>query len=228
MVTNLYVFVDECGLPNEDEYFSVAGCWCISEHGPAPTLNETRVSMRNLMAGMGEVAADETEIKGRNLSPQGLDALFASFNQFANQDNTLSNPPYPWGPDSKPVRFTYGEVDANVGRAAFREFGHDLDTPQMVQTMMLLTVLRPLLYESPLDSTRYDRVRVVLDAETWRPAKEAIEDTDRVEDFEFIIEDSTKAPGIQLADVAARIRRMHRLGRDYNRAVSKLDELRLE
>lgn len=227
-MANLYVFVDECGLPSHDEYFAVAGCWCVSDLGPAPTLNETRINLRNLMADLGEIPSDQSELKGADLSPDGLDTLFSCLTQMGNEDNTISEPPYPWPSSSQPIRFTYGEVDAGIGRDVFSDFGHDLDTPQLLQSMMLLTVLRPLLYESSLDQTKYRQVRVVLDSPTWENAKEAVSDTDRTSEFEFEICDSKKAPGIQFADLAARVRRMRRLSESYESADEKLSELELE
>ncbi len=227
-MTTLYVFVDESGLPSVDEYYAVAGCWCISAIGPAPTLNETRIDLQNLMIDLREIPADRTELKGTDISKKGLDVLFSSLTRIANQNGTTSDPPYPWHDGSTPIQFTYAEVDAGVGREAFTEFGHDLDTPKLLQSMLLLSILRPLLYGSDLDENVYDRVKVILDSETWEQARQTLEDAGRASEFIFETHESHKVPGIQLADLAAHVRRKKRKGTTYENADSTLDRLELE
>lgn len=227
-MTTLYVFVDESGLPSVDEYYSVAGCWCISDIGPAPTLNETRIALQDLMVDLREMPADSTELKGTNLSNEGLDILFSSLTKMANKSGTTSGSPYPWNDDSTPIKFTYAEVDAGVGREAFTEFGHDLDTPKLLQSMLLLSILRPVLYGSNLDESVYDRVKVILDSETWEQARQTLEDAGRASELIFETQESHKVPGIQLADLAAHVRRNKRKGTTYENADSALDRLELE
>jgi hypothetical protein len=222
------VFVDESGLPSIDEYYVVAGCWCISDIGPAPTLNETRIDLQDLMVDLEEIPSNKTELKGTDITHKGLDVLFSSLTTMANKDGTIKGPPYPWDDDSTPIQFTYAEVDAGVGREAFTEFGHDLNTPKLLQSMLLLSILRPVLYGSNLDESLYDRVRVILDSKTWEQAKQTLEDAGRASELIFETDDSHKVPGIQLADLAAHVRRKKRKGTTYETADSTLDRLELE
>lgn len=228
MSRNLYAFIDESGLPSHDEYMTVAACWCVSEYAPAPTLNESRIDLLQTLNGVGEISGDKTELKSKDISPTGLDTVFASLNRITNSDNTILDAPYPWEEDSLPVRFTTAGVDAEAARDVFSGFSSSLDTPRMVQSVLLVDVLSPLLLPSKIDTARYDDVRIILDSETWSNAKDIVSDVPKMSDFEYGITDSKKAPGIQFADLAAGVKRRDQTGDEFNSAIDELRSLGLE
>lgn len=229
MGSTLYVFIDESGLPNKNEYVTLAGCWCISQNGPAPTLNQSRIKVLEILTSVNEIPDNEQEIKSKDISAGGCDTILNCIKQVTNKDNTIEHAPYPWSESGFPIRFTFASLDAGVTRDIFTEFSHKLDTPRMIQCVLLVDVLSPLLAPSALDQREYDDVRVMLDSEAWSKSKASIETVPGLSDFEYRCEDSKKAPGIQFADLAAGIRRRHQLRKDqFDSAITSLHNLSLE
>lgn len=226
----LYAFVDESNHPSNDDWFAVAACWCVSAVPVRATLNETRVSALDFLQDL-DVSVD-TELKSTHISdPSHMDALLSTLDHtlFYNAP-TLSESPYPWAPDPRPVRFTTQTVDSTARQELFRLAGQNKpDAPEAMRTSLLLSILHPLLWRSPLDPTSYDQVKIILDANVWKKPIEKVNQISRVkqQDIDFQTWDSAKAPGIQFADIAAGIRTRSRKGVNFAHAVEVLDSLEI-
>lgn len=220
---SLYICVDESGSESTDEYFTVAACWFVSSNGPRAALNETQTTLRSLLIDCEELPSGVDELKGKNLQPTGTDLLFRSFQQTVRGDNTIEQSILPWS--GFPVRYRTVELDVSVGRNALRDLHGDIPVEMSMRTLLLLSVLNPILYNSGFTTETYDDVRIVLDGDIWSQPKESLEATDRAGEFDFSIKDSKKVPGIQFADVAANLRFTARRGADFDDALGTLSSL---
>jgi hypothetical protein len=220
---SLYICVDESGAESVDEYFTVASCWFSSTNSPRAALNEAKVGLRKLLVECDEFPSGVEELKGKNLGATGTDLFFQNFHSYVRQDNTIEQGILPW--TGFPVRYRTNEIDVATGRKALSDFESNTSVDMSIRTLMLLTALNPIMYNSRFAEDTYDRVRVLLDGGIWSQAKRAIENTPRAEDFEFSIRDSKKVPGIQFADVAANLRFTARKGTSYTDAPDALSGL---
>ena len=220
---SLYICVDESGIESADDYFAVASCWFSSTNQPRAALNEAKVTLRDLLINCDQLPSGVREIKGKDLGSAGTDLFFDSFHQAIQQDNTIERGLMPWS--GFPVRYKTIEMDVAVGRNALRNIDPNVPVEMSIRTMMLLSTLNPILYNSDFSTDAYDRVHVLLDGDIWTQPKEAIENTERATSLEFSIKDSKKTPGIQFADVAANLRFSARQGTEYDSAERTLSKL---
>lgn len=220
---SLYICVDESGAESVDEYFTVASCWFTSTNGPRAALNESKVALRKFLIECNELPSGVEELKGKDLGNTATDLFFQNLHHYVHQDNTIEQRILPWS--GFPVRYRTTEIDVATGREALSDFESNNSVDMSIRTMMLLSSLNPIMYNSDFAEDAYDSVRVLLDGEIWNQAKQAIEDTPRAESLQFSIRDSKKTPGIQFADVAANLRFSARNGSDYDDAPKTLSGL---
>jgi hypothetical protein len=227
MVDRLYIAVDESGTVTSHEQFEVAGCWYVSEKRPRAALNETQNSTQDLLESCNHLPSGKSEIKGKDLGTDGLDCLFQSLCQFAHRDATVLGGRFP--SDSRPIRYSFHGTNPVLARRALGGVEHETSTEESIRTMLLLSVLNPILYHDRFGEIRADEITVLLDSEVWKGPKEKIASTERVSSLplQFEIWDSEKAPGIQFADVAANALFKEHSGRDFNGTHEKLDDLSL-
>ncbi len=236
----LYIFVDESGNVHSDEYYVVAGAWCISnEPNPSRTLQSTVDTLAEIANSQRERTQPVSELKGSQLPTEVLLNVIACLRDGgpAYDDSSVEHQQSPWT-SSLPVRFTIHDLNPNLGIEILKETlgGSDLHGgsryPEVLKSLSLVTILNPLVQAEVIDLTHIDQIKVVLDAEVWQNPVERIEtvrnDIDEVpENMEFETRDSAQTPGLQLADVAAYTwGRQLRCG-DCGRGVSQLDELRI-
>lgn len=222
---SLYICVDESGSESTDEYFTVAACWFVSSNPPRAALNETKNGLRRLLIDCEELPGGVDELKGKNIQPSGADLLFRNFRQIVRKNNTIEQGILPWS--GFPVRYRTVGLDVALGRSALADLHGDIPVEMSIRTLLLLSVLNPVLYNSAFTADAYDDVQVILDGEIWSQPKESLEGTDRVRNFDFSIKDSKKVPGIQFADVAANLRFTARRGAEFQTAPETLSDLEL-
>ena len=220
---SLYICVDESGSESTDDYFTVAACWFVSSNGPRAALNETKNDLRSLLIDCGELPNGVDELKGKNLQPTGADLLFENFYQTVQTDNTIEKGILPWS--GFPVRYRTIGLDVAIGRSALADLHGEIPVEMSIRTLLLLSVLNPVLYNSSFTADVYDDVQVILDGAIWSQPKESLEATDRARNFNFSIKDSKKVPGIQFADVAANLRFTARRGAEFQNALDTLSGL---
>lgn len=227
MVDRLYIAVDESGTVTNHELFEVAGCWYVSDNGPRAALNETKRSVRELLESCGHLPSGESEIKGKNLDPGGLDLLFRSLSRCAHDDPTVESGRF--SSEGRPIRYSFHGTNPELARSALGETGRSASTEESIKTMLLLSVLNPILYHDRFDDIRADEISVLLDSPVWEGPKQTLSDTDAAADLplEFEIWDSEKVPGIQFADVAANALFKRHSGRTFDGTHEKLDDLSL-
>lgn len=227
MVDRLYIAVDESGTATNHDQFEVAGCWYISDKGPRAALNETKKSIQELLESCDHLPSGESEIKGKNLDPDGLDLLFRSLSRCAHDDPTVQAGRFPSG--GRPIRYSFHGTNPDLARSVLGGTGRDGSTEESIKTMLLLSVLNPILYHGRFDDIRADEITVLLDSPVWKRSKQTISNTDTAANLplEFEIWDSEKVPGIQFADVAANARFKRHAGRTFDGTHAKLDDLSL-
>lgn len=223
----LYAAVDESGTITSDEHFEVAACWYVSEKGPRAALSEARVSLQEQLEAMGYIPEGRKEIKGKDLSPDGLDYLFECLRHTVYNGGTVADARLPL---DSPVAYSFSGTDTDLARSVLDSNSRNTSVEESIRTMLLLSALNPLLYHGQFQNVDRDRVRVLLDASVWETAKERIENTEKVSDrqIEFEIWDSEKVAGIQFADVAANARFKRHSGETFDGTHKKLESLCLQ
>jgi hypothetical protein len=225
MTNQLYVAIDESGTTTNHEQFEVAGCWYVSKKKPRAALNETQTSIQNQLESTGYLPPGKSEIKGKDLSTDGLDHLFESLCQTAYQDSTVLNGRFPSG--NRPVRYSFHGTNPSLARAALGGVSRETSTEESIRTMLLLSVLNPILYHSRFGYIGAEAITVLLDSSVWKGPKQKISDTEPVSSLplQFEIWDSQKVPGIQFADVAANARFKRHSGKTFDGTHQKLEDL---
>lgn len=226
----LYLFVDESNTHTSPGQYVVAGFWCISPYGRSTDV--ARATVDRLKSDVGGLA--DGELKGAAMEETKLNSVFAYLRNAARgmrfEDGSLKTGDVPWS-GSAPFAFSTYDSDGTVVTTLSREYlgEHSDGTPPQVLALALLVT--PMLYLTARTTLPIDERRVVLDAKTWdRPSyklRKIIEKADDVPDVSFTTRDSDAVPGIQLADVAANLRR-RQLGKgDCEAGAEALNELRV-
>lgn len=231
MSTNyLYVAVDESGTVTSDEQFEVAACWYISNKEPRAALNETRLSIQGQLEDTGYLPDGKDEIKGKDLTPEGLDHLFSCLRQTAFKDETILRGRLPFGSTSSPIAYSFTGTDTDLARDVLNGDRQATSVEESIRALLLLSVLNPLLYHGQFRNVDRDRVRVLLDASVWENARSRISNSNKISNFSisFEIWESEKVPGIQFADVAANARFKRHDGKDFQNAHEDLSKLSLQ
>ena len=229
MTTTLYVFVDESGNENRGDYYSVAGCWCVSsERNFTAVLDPTVQRLTDVAEATLHDPSPVTELKGASLPTDVINAVFDSFETVTYDDSTVPHTAVPWAP-AYPVRFSTTTINPAIGSTAIADIvGTELDAPKTLKLVLLISVLDPLFRSELLDPSVFDEVQIILDATVWKnPAQHAQGAVDEIgyssADVSFRIEDSKRTPGLQLADLAAYSQTRHLRKGDCKSVVESID-----
>lgn len=231
-MTTLYVFIDESGNENRGDYYSVAGCWCVSsERNFTAVLDPTVQRLMDVAESTLHDSSPIAELKGASLPTDVITAVFESFETISYDDSTVPHTAVPWEP-AYPVRFSTATINPTIGRTAIADIvGTEVDAPKALKLLLLISVLDPLFRSELLDPSLFDDVRIILDATVWQnPAQHARDAFDEVgystADISFDIENSKRTPGLQLADLAAYSWTRHLRKGDCNTIVEQIDRYR--
>lgn len=211
MDNTLFIFVDESGNPNRskdrDDYFTVAGCWCVSTRSdPSQVLSPTKNRLVEMVRDdFGKIS----EIKGSQLPPRLIDNLIPAINDFSWNDSTIvTSSGCPWDM-SLPIRYSTHNINPKMAAQALgTRLNTSLSDGQLIRVISLLPLINPLCYTSVVDVTKVEGVKVILDSEVWSHPSRIIEEVtnsnlDLLDHAEFETGDSKGIPGLQLADLAA-------------------------
>jgi hypothetical protein len=207
-VSSLYVFIDESGVPGEGSFFTVAGFWCVSDRQPPAVLQSSKDKLLEQMNTNYARREPESELKGSQIRNNGLDVLFSMLESTFREDDSIHQNPPVWS-DGRVLRYTANNLNPGLMNSLIRDVsGIDRQSPHMLQTFLLSSILNPVLDNHLVDCSPVESVQVVLDAETWEaPANYIDTGLSQIENVpdnvEFTIRDSKSTPGIQFADVAA-------------------------
>jgi hypothetical protein len=208
MARRLYIFVDESGNPSSGEYYTVAGCWCLSER---PDIDAILSPTKNRLAATVEqqfTDAPVSELKGVDLPAGLINQLMSAVETHLYNDSTLVTSPVPWT-DDVPIRYSFHNTNPDLGNEILaRMFGSMAQAAEAQKALALVSVLNPLFYQRLIDRAQISEIQIVLDAAVWQQAVTRFEmSLQRVADFSelvsFSIRDSKATPGIQIADLAA-------------------------
>jgi hypothetical protein len=228
MPQDLFIFVDESGRHSAGEYYTVAGCWCISNNEPRHILDNARADIASHICdvcGFDEIG----ELKGTKLPNDKLGTFLDTFRDFVYNDGTVAAPPYPWS-QAHPLRCTYHECNPELGKRILSDYMTEADAPEALQKLALSVVLRPLTHAEDLDLDRIREIHLIPDAEVWdAPANRICELIDDTVGREINVEtrNSSRTPGIQISDLMAYSRRSYIKDNSCKRAASLLKELSL-
>jgi len=201
----LYVFIDESGNHSKGDYYAVAGSWCLSRRtDPAEVLSPTK---DRLIAHLDQ---PHSELKGSKLSNEALNELVPAISSYGYEDTTVSHTTVPWT-TQEPLRCTLHEVNPELATSVIADTtGAELQAPELLQTLALASVLNPIFNPDRIDRSAFTEIKVILDDTTWSRPMERIKQgidlltSERIpSDLQFNIRDSTKTPGVQVADLTA-------------------------
>jgi len=206
MGRRLYVFVDESGNHSQRGCYVVAGCWCLTD-----VTNCSRVlkpTARKLASWF--LDDDEDELKGERFTDGTLGHVLSTVRDTVTSDDSIDQYDHPWDANT-PIAYTLYDSESELGRAITErhlgESGHGT-TPQV---MALASVIAPLFRLDERVNAPIHSYHVVLDDTTWeRPRftlSRLVDDIEWTPDVQFVTAKSHSTPGIQLADVAAFVRR---------------------
>lgn len=232
MANTLYVFIDESGLHARGECYSVAGCWCLSDRSdPGSVLSPTKNKLSEIVDATLHNWDPVSELKGSSLPHHVTDSLLASLKDHAYNDKTITRP-WPWTKDL-PIRYSVKETNPDVANHIVGDaLGSTLEAPEMIQTIILTSVLNPMFHiENKTDVVDIDNMKVVLDSDIWKNSAnrvlDAVNSVEGVPDnVGFTTRDSKATPGIQLADIAAHSWNRNILQGDCQTARRKIHSLR--
>lgn len=227
---HLYLFVDESNTHSPPGQYVVAGCWCLSPYERSTDV--ARASVDRLKSDIEGLP--DGELKGEALEETTLNSVFAYLRNARRddrlQDDSLATGDVPWR-GSSPLAFTTYDSDSTVLEAVARAYlgEHDDGTPP--QVLALASVITPMFYLPEQTTVAIDERRVVLDAKTWeRPSytlRSLIERAEVLPTLRFRTRDSDAIPGIQLADLAANLRRRQLRNGACDAGAAALNELRV-
>lgn len=215
MADDLYIFVDESGHHARGAYYTVAGCWCLSNNNPRHILDSARA---RLSRDISEVAGirNVDELKGSQLPKESLGSFLDTFEKFAYEDGTVSGPPYPWQ-HNRPFQCSYHSFNPEVGKQILANYMAEADAPHVLQRLSLARILSPLTDANVIDLSQINNIHVIPDAEVWKtPANEVCSLFAELDGLDINVEtrDSSRTPGIQIADLIAYSRRSYM--KDYS------------
>lgn len=231
MSERVFVFVDESGNHTRTDLYVVSGCWCFTTYTDVNrVLQPTKNRLSDNVVHDADGPSIGREIKGAEMGHRKLDSAFAYLRKVGGMDGSITTTGLPWD-DSCPIRFTTCELDSDLGTELARTYLGEGRSHVTSQVVGLVTLVSPLLRLESLSHRPIDSFHVVLDSETWRrPSRKVrglLDGLDGVPEVEFECFDSESVPGIQLADVAAHVRRQRLRNGNCERASEALDEMRL-
>jgi len=231
-MTTLYIFVDESGNPTRDDYYVVAGCWCVSHaSSPSTVVDPTVQRLRTIAENVFTSRNTVTELKGASFPTEVLTAVVQSVDDIWYDDSTIPHPRLPWDP-AYPGRFSIAQSNPEVANSALSSVvGNQLNAPETMKLLLLISVLDPLFRPELLDYSQIDSVEVVLDAEVWDvPAAHASDAFEAVNEqpaeTSFTTASSKQIPGLQLADLGAYSWARHHRKGDCEVVLNSLDKYR--
>lgn len=227
MPQDLFIFVDESGQYSRGEYYTLVGCWCVSDNRPRHILDNARAKLASHIC---EVCgfSDIGELKGTKLPNNRLGTFLSTFEEFVYDDGTVASPPYPWV-QSRPLKCSYHELNPELGTQLLSDYMNESDAPKALQKLALTVILRPLMNSGLLDLERVRDIRLIPDAEVWAsPANRVCDLLEDSTGHDVIVEtrDSSRTPGIQVADLMAYSRRNYIKDNSCKTAAKYLEEIR--
>jgi hypothetical protein len=228
MAENLYIFVDESGHHARGEDYTVASCWCLSNHSPQNVLSDAqqkRIEQVVNSCGFDEVS----ELKGTQLPKSKLGSFLRTFEKFAYQDDTIDKSSYLWQ-EERPLRCSHHEFNPDLGKQILSKYMTEIDAPEALQRLALARILSPLTDADTLNLENIREIHLIPDAEIWAtPATrvcELLKDTGGPT-IEVETRKSHRTPGIQIADLMAYSRRNYIKDGECEDAANFLTELSL-
>lgn len=227
MPKDLFIFVDESGQYSQGEHYTLVGCWCVSDNRPRHILDNARAELASLICdicGFSEIS----ELKGTKLPNDRLGSFLSTFEELVYDDGTVAGPPYPWV-QSRPLRCTYHELNPELGKQLLSDYMDETEAPRALQKLALAVILRPLMNAEMLDLEHIRDIRLVPDAEVWEaPANRVCDLLNDSTGQEVLINtrDSSRTPGIQVADMMAYSRRNYIKDNSCEAAAKYLEEIR--
>lgn len=228
MAGDLYVFVDESGHHARGEYYTVASCWCLSNNAARHVLDNARAGLARHVCDVCGFD-DVKEIKGTQLPKDRIGSFLRTFETFAYEDGTVADPPYPW-PQNKPIQCSYHSFNPKLRKRILTDYMSETDTPDVLQRLALARVLSPLTDASIVDRDEINEIHLVPDARVWKtPANDVCNLLSEVKDVEIDVEtrDSSRTPGIQIADLIAYSRRSYLKDGACEDAIEFVEKIRL-
>lgn len=204
MVGDLYIFVDESGHHARGKYYTVASCWCVSEQAPQHVLDNARARLSSHVADVCGFS-DVGEIKGTKLPKDRLGSFLRILENFAYEDGTIADPPYPWQ-QNKPFRCAHHSFNPELGTQILADYVSEPDAPRILQRLALARILSPLTDANVVDLTQIGEIHLIPDAEVWAtPANKVCSLLSDINGPEIEVETrkSHRTPGVQIADVLA-------------------------
>lgn len=204
MADELYIFVDESGHHARGEYYTVGSCWCLSDNAPQYIFDNARASLSRHISDARNIN-DVSELKGSQLPKEYLGSLLELLEDFAYEDGSVADPPYPWQ-QSKPFQCTHHSFNPEIGKRILSNYMSETDVPHVLQRLALARILSPLTDANGVDLSQIKSVHVIPDAEVWKtPANEVCDLFSELNGLDIDVEtrDSSRTPGIQIADLIA-------------------------
>ncbi|USZ67128.1 DUF3800 domain-containing protein [Halorussus salilacus] len=204
MVDDLYIFVDESGHHARGEHYTVASCWCLSNNSPQYVLDNARAELSKHISGTRGLG-DVGELKGSQLPKDRLGTFLETLENFAYEDGTVADPPYPWQRNT-PVQYSYHSLNPELGTRILSNYMSETDAPHVLQRLSLARILSPLTEADLVNTQEVDKIHLVPDAEVWKtPAENVCALLEELDGPEINVEtgDSSRIPGIQIADLVA-------------------------
>ncbi|WP_157971580.1 DUF3800 domain-containing protein [Halorussus litoreus] len=204
MAEDLYIFVDESGQHARGEYYTVAGCWCLSNNSPQYIFDNAREELSRHISDIRDIGHVD-ELKGSQLPKDRLGSFLKTFEGATYKDGTIADPPYPWRQDT-PFQCSHHSFNPELGKQVLADYMAEADVPHVLQRLSLARILSPLTDGDLVDLDQINEIHLVPDADVWRtPANEVCDLLAELQGTEINVEtrDSSRTPGIQIADLVA-------------------------
>lgn len=136
--------------------------------------------------------------------------MFSSLRGAVTEDDSIDQYDHPWDASS-PVTYTLYDSESELGRSITERHLGESGTGTTPQVIALASAIAPLFRFENRVNAPIRSYHVVLDDTTWeRPRftlSRMLSRIDWMPDVQFVTAKSHSTPGIQLADVAAFVRR---------------------
>jgi len=184
-----------------------------------------------VLSTTSEGGKNVSEIKGSKLPTETLGHVVENVSGIVYNDKTLERSHLPWQSES-PVQYTLHDVNPDVGIEALGGIVGELQAPETIQIMSLLSVLNPLFASGQFDIEQVERINVCLDATIWKqPATRVESSIDSIASLpvatDFQTADSKSVAGLQVADLIAYTWRRHLRSGDCQTGVRAIKQARL-
>lgn len=231
MGRRLNVFVDESGNHSRPDCYIVSCCWCVTEYDdPNRVLRSTKNKISDNVIYPRDEPSPGRELKGAEITDTKLNSAFAYLRKVGKGDGTIVTAGLPWS-DRQPIRFTSYESESELGSRISQDYLGEGRSEFLDQIVGLSSAISPLFRLLARHEPNIEMGHVLLDAETWKTPSEKIESLvtpiEWIPEVRFSVHDSQAVPGIQLADIAAHMRRSFIVNGDCKEGQSYLNELRL-